>query len=114
MSVPKILIRFPERRFSLIVFSMPMKEENMKKLAYAFAALATIAIATSTIASAEEFGIRVGGDRDIYRERGFRGARAEFAYGEHDRGLHRGWYRGYHRGQDRTVIIKQRHRHWEN
>jgi hypothetical protein len=91
-----------------------MKEENMKKLAYAFAALATIAIATSTIASAEEFGIRVGGDRDIYRERGFRGARAEFAYGEHDRGLHRGWYRGYHRGQDRTVIIKQRHRHWEN
>ena len=86
----------------------------MKKLAYAFAALATIAIATSTIASAEEFGIRVGGDRDIHRERGFRVARAEFAYGEHDRGLHRGWYRGYHRGQDRTVIIKQRHRHWEN
>jgi hypothetical protein len=28
----------------------------------------------------------------MYRDRGFRGARAEFAYGEHDRGLHRGWY----------------------
>jgi hypothetical protein len=90
-----------------------MKEENMKKLAYAFAALATIAIATPTIASAEEFGVRVGGDRDMYRERGFRDARAEFAYGEHDRGLHRGWYRGEHRGRDRMVIIK-RHRHWDD
>jgi hypothetical protein len=90
-----------------------MKEENMKKLAYAFAALATIAIATPTIASAGEFGVRVGGDRDLYRERGFRDARAEFAYGEHDPGLHRGWYRGEHRGRDRMVIIK-RHRHWDD
>ena len=85
----------------------------MKKFAYAFAALATIAIAAPTIASAEEFGIRVGGDGDMYRERGFRGARAEFAYGEHDRGFHRGWHRGYHRGHDRMVIIK-RHRHWDD
>ena len=77
------------------------------KLVYAFAALATLAIATPTIASAEEFGVRVGGDRDMYRDRGFRGARAEFAYGEHDRGLHRGWYRGQHRGHDRMVIIKR-------
>ena len=46
----------------------------MKKLAYAFAALATIAIATPTIASAEEFGVRVGSDRDMYRDRAFRGA----------------------------------------
>ena len=93
----------------------------MKKLAFAFAALATLAVATPTIASAEEFGIRVGGDHDryvdrdhdSYRQRNFRGARAEFEYGEHDRGLHRGWYRGEHRGHDRVVIIK-RHRHWDD
>jgi hypothetical protein len=95
------------------------EEETMKKLAYAFAALATIAVAAPTIASAEEFSVRVGGDRDMYRDhdmyqdRGFRGARAEFAYGEHDRGLHRGWYRGERRGHDRVVIIK-RHRHWDD
>ena len=90
----------------------------MKKLAYALAALATIAIVTPTIASAEEFGIQVGGDRDMYRDhrdrdREFRGARAEFGYGEHDRGRHRGWYRGEGRGHDRVVIIK-RHRHWDD
>jgi hypothetical protein len=92
----------------------------MKKLAFAFAALATIAVAAPTIAGAEEFGIRVGGDHDryadrdhdSYRQRAFRGARAEF-YGEHDRGFHRGWYRGEHRGHDRVVIIK-RHRHWDD
>jgi hypothetical protein len=97
----------------MAVFLMVQEEETMKKLAYAFAALATIAIATPTIASAEEFGVRVGGDRYMYRDRGFRGARAEFAYGEHDRGLHRGWYRGEHRGNDKVVIIK-RHRHWDD
>jgi len=85
----------------------------MKKLAYAFAALATIAIATPTTTSAEEFGVGVSGGRDMYRDRGFRGARAEFAYGEHDRGLHRGWYRGERRGHDRMVINK-RHRHWKD
>ena len=87
----------------------------MKKLAYALAALATIAVVTPTIASAEEFGIRVGGDRDMHRDRDreFRGARAEFSYGEHDRGRHRGWYRGEGRGHDRVVIIK-RHRHWDD
>jgi hypothetical protein len=85
----------------------------MKRLAYACAALATLAIAIPTIASAEEFGIRVGGDRDMHRDREFRGARAEFAYGEHDRGLHRGWYRGERHGHDRMVIIK-RHRHWDD
>ena len=90
----------------------------MKKLAYVFAALATIAVAAPTIASAEEFGIRVGGDRDGYRDRGelsgdrdFRGARAEYGYGEHDRGLHRGWY---HHDRDRVVVIKRRHRHWDD
>ena len=61
----------------------------MKK-ACVFAALAAIAVAAPTIAKAEEFGVRVGGDRDMYRDRDFRAARAEFAYGEHDRSLHRG------------------------
>ena len=77
----------------------------MKKLAYVFAALATIAVAAPTVASAEEFSVRVGGDRDMYRDRGdfrghreFRGARAEF-YG--DRGLHRGWY---NHDRDRVVV----------
>jgi len=58
----------------------------MKKLAFVFAA---IAVAALTGASAEELGTRVG-DRDMSRDRDFRAARAEFAYGEHDRGLHRG------------------------
>ena len=59
----------------------------MKKLAFVFAA---IAVAALTGANAEELGVRVGGDRDMYRDRDFRAARAEFAYGEHDRSLHRG------------------------
>jgi hypothetical protein len=59
----------------------------MKKLAFVFAA---IAVAALTGANAEELGVRVGGDRDMYRDRDFRAARAEFAYGEDDRGLHRG------------------------
>jgi hypothetical protein len=83
----------------------------MRKLAFVIAGLATLAVAAPTIASAEPFGIRIGGDRDMhrhYRDHDFRGSRAEF-YG-HDRGLHRGWYK--HRGE-RTVIIKKR-RHWDD
>jgi hypothetical protein len=83
----------------------------MRRLSFALAALATIAVAAPTIASAEDFGIgvRVGGDhsrdRGEYRERGeFRGARAE--YRDHDRGWHRGWDRD--RG-NRSVIIKRHH-----
>jgi len=68
----------------------------MKKLAFVFAA---IAVAALTGANAEELGVRVGGDRD-YRDRDFRAARAEFAYGEDDRGVHRARYRGAHRGHD--------------
>ena len=87
----------------------------MRKLSFALAALATIAVAAPTLASAEDFGVgvRVGGDR--FRDRGefrdrddFRGALAEFR--DHDRGLHRGWDRD--RGE-RTVIIKRRHHNWD-
>lgn len=69
----------------------------MKKLSYVLAALATIAVGAPTIASATEFGVHIGGDRDYYR--GYRGPRAEFY--EHDRGWHRGWY---HHDHDRVVI----------
>ena len=82
----------------------------MKRISCVLAALATIAVAAPTVASAEGFSFRVGSDRDYYdRDRdNYRGARAEFY--QHDRGLHRGWYR--HDG-DRTIIIK-RHRHWDD
>jgi hypothetical protein len=40
----------------------------MKKFALARVALATIAFAP-TVASAEEFSVRVGGERDMYRDR---------------------------------------------
>jgi len=72
----------------------------MKNLSYVLAALATIAIGAPTIASATEVGIHVGGDRDHYRDRDFRGARAEFR--EHDRGFHRGWF--HHHDRDRVII----------
>ena len=81
----------------------------MRKLSLALAALAAIAVAAPTIASAEDFGVgvRVGGDhhrdRGEFREhREFRGARAE--YRDHDRGMHRGRDHG-----NRTVIIKRGH-----
>ena len=79
----------------------------MKKLSYVLAALATIAVAAPTVASAQGFSFRIGGDRDYYRDRDYYGPRAEF-YG-HDRGLHRGWY---HDG-DRTVVIR-RHHYWDD
>ncbi len=81
----------------------------MKKLSYVLAAVATIAVAVPTMASADSFGFRIGSDRDYYRDRDYYPTpRAEF-YG-HDRGLHRGWYN--HDG-DRTVVIK-RHRYWDD
>src|SRR5437868_15165966 len=78
----------------------------MKKVSCVLAALATIAVAAPTVASAEGFGFSIGSDRDhYYRDRDdYRGPRAEFY--EHDRGLHRGWY---DRDGDRTVIIKPHH-----
>jgi hypothetical protein len=87
----------------------------MRNISLALAALATIAVAAPTVASAEEFGVgvRLGGDRSYergdFRDRDDRGARAEF------RGRDRDYDRGYHRSWDRdrgerTVIIKRRHR----
>jgi hypothetical protein len=80
----------------------PRGEKTMKKLSYVLAALVAIAVGAPTIASATEFGIHVGGDRDYYRDRDYGGPRAEFY--EHDRGWHRGWY--HHHG-DREVIIRR-------
>ena len=78
----------------------------MKKLSCILAALATIAVAAPTVASAEGFSFRIGGDRDCYGDC-YRGPRAEFY--EHDRGWHRGWYRD----GDRTVVIR-RHHYWDD
>jgi hypothetical protein len=74
----------------------------MRKTLYALAAFTAVAIAAPTIASAEGFGVYIGGDRDYYGDRYYRGPRAEF-YG-HDRGWHRGWY---HRDYDRGVVIRR-------
>jgi Ni/Co efflux regulator RcnB len=77
----------------------------MRKLSLALAALATIAVAAPTIASADESGVRIGGhsrDRGEFRDhREFRGAHAE--YRNHDRG---GWNRDH---SHRMVIIKRHH-----
>ena len=81
----------------------------MKKFSYVLAALATIAVGVPTIASATEFGVRIGSDRDYYVDRGYRGPRAEF-YG-HDRGWHRGWYHHDYDG-DRGVVIRQHY--WDD
>ena len=59
----------------------------MKKISCVLAALATIAVAAPTVASAEGFSFRIGSDRDYYRD-GYRSPRVAF-YG-HDRGWHRG------------------------
>jgi len=82
----------------------------MKKLSCVLAALAALAVAAPTVASAQGFSVRVGSDRDYYRDRDYRAPRAEFY--ARDRGLHRGWYK--HDDGERTVIIK-RHRHdWDD
>jgi hypothetical protein len=82
----------------------------MKKISCVLAALATIAVAAPTVASAQGFSFRIGSDRDYYYgdRDDYRGPRAEFY--ERDRGLHRGWY---NHGGDRTVIIK-RHHYWDD
>lgn len=91
----------------------------MRKLAYAIAALATIAVSAPTIANAQGFGVYVGGDRGSYGDR-YDGPR--FRVYEQDRGWHRGWYhhdrdfdgdRGVVINGDRGVVIR-RHHDWDD
>ena len=103
--------------FSRYTPARPM-EVAMKKVSIVLAALATIAVALPSIASAQEIGVRIGSDRVFHGERGefrehgaYRGARAEYRLRE-DRGWHRGWDRD--RSSDRVVIIKKhRHHYWD-
>jgi hypothetical protein len=71
----------------------------MKKFAYVLAALAAMAVALPSIASAETVVIKRGGHHP-----GWHGARAQI---HHDRGWHRGWHN--HRHGDRVVVIKKRY-----
>lgn len=73
----------------------------MRKLSYVLAALATIAVAAPTIANAQGFSFRIGGEPDYYGYHHYYGPR----FYEHDRGWHRGWYRD----GDRRVIIRRHH-----
>src|SRR5690349_14889590 len=86
-------------------FRQPGRRRTMTKLSYVLADLATVAFGEPTLASDTDFGIHVGGDRDYYHERDYRGPRAEFY--DHDRGWHRGWF---HHGGGREVIIRRHHR----
>ena len=83
----------------------------MRKLTYALAAAATLAIGAPTIANAESFGVYVGGDHGYYGDRYGSGPRVRFY--EHDRGLHRGWYhRDYDRDRDDGGVVIREHR-WD-
>jgi hypothetical protein len=95
-------------RHSFPFWKTQAKEEEMRKLTYAIAALATLALGAPTLASAAGFGVYVGGDRDYYGDR-YDGRRARFY--EYNRGWHRGWYH-HDYDSDRGVVI--RHYHWDN
>ena len=85
----------------------------MKKLTYALAAAATLAIGAPIIANAGGFGVYVGGDHGYYGDR-YDGPRMRVY--EHDRGWHRGWYhhdRGYYDG-DRGGVVIRRDRDWND
>jgi hypothetical protein len=62
----------------------------MKKFGYVIAALATIAVAAPSIASAETVVVRHDG---MHRD------------------WHHGWHRDWHRAHDRMVVIRHRHHH---
>ena len=72
---------------------------------FVLAAVAAMAVAAPTIASAQGFSVRIGGDR---------GYCGDYACGprvgvyEHDRGWHRGWYHRDYDG-DRGVVIHRYH-----
>ncbi|MBR0776731.1 hypothetical protein JQ625_17995 [Bradyrhizobium diazoefficiens] len=80
----------------------------MRKLTYALAAAATLAIGVPTIANAAGVGVYVGGDTGYYGDR-YDGPRARIY--EHDRGWHRGWY-NHDRDYDRGVVIRRHH--WDD
>ena len=73
---------------------------------FVLATVAAMAVAIPAIASATDFGVRIGPDRDYYVDRDYRGPHVEF-YG-HDWGWHRGWYHRDYDG-DRGIVI---HRHY--
>jgi len=80
----------------------------MQKLPYVLAALATLAVAAPTVASAEDFGVRIGVGHDHGYYRDYDGPR----FYAHDHGWHRGWA---DRDGDRTVIIRRHHFHdWDD
>jgi hypothetical protein len=81
---------------SALFNSRSTEEDSMKKFGLMIAALATIAIAAPSIASAETVVIKRGGGHH-----GF-GARAQM----HRDGMHRGMHH-----HDRVVVIKKRHRY---
>jgi hypothetical protein len=72
---------------------------------FVLAAVAAMAVAAPTIASAQEFSVQIGGDRGYCGDR-YCGPRARFY--EHDRGWHRGWYHHDYDG-DRGVVIHRYH-----
>ena len=94
-----------------VLFSLNLEEEDiMKKFGFIVAALATLAIAAPSIASAETVVIkRGGGHHDSYRGGGHAskvvikrgggyGARAEYRGRSHRD-------HGWHRGHDKKVVI---------
>lgn len=74
----------------------------MKKLTFALAAAATLAIGAPTIANAAGVGVYVGGEPGYYGDR-YDGPRVRFY--DHDRGWHRGWYH-HDRYYDRDFVIR--------
>ena len=102
----KVSCRFLQRAVAASVDSptMQKEEEQMRKLTYALAAVATLAIGAPTIANAAGFGVYVGGDRDDYY-----GPRTRIY--EHDRGWHHGWYH-HGRDYDRGFVIRRHY--WDD
>jgi hypothetical protein len=98
----KVPARFMKQRASAFVVLMrnEREEKRMRKFAYILAAATAMAVATPTIASAEGFGFRIGGNPE-YCAYHYCGPRFGF-YG-HDRDYHR-YYRDYDR--DRGVVIR--------
>jgi hypothetical protein len=100
----KVSRLFPERRHSPLVGNRNQQGRcTMRKLCYVLAAVTALSVAAPTLAGAQEFGFRIGGDHGYYRDR-------DYGY---DRGFDRGWHHGwYNHNRDRTVVIRRQH-HWD-